>query len=81
MKNRLSYYLQRVKQGETLVIRERNTPVARLVPLPPGVPEEIASLLEGGLASWQGGKPAGCLQPPGIPQGRELAALVAEDRR
>lgn len=33
VKNRFSEYLRRVKQGEIIVITERNVPVARLVPV------------------------------------------------
>lgn len=33
LKNRLSAYLQQVRAGEELIIRDRNQPVAKLVPL------------------------------------------------
>jgi prevent-host-death family protein len=33
LKNRLSYYLDRVKKGETILVFERTTPVARIVPV------------------------------------------------
>jgi|SRR5271165_4637212 len=33
LKNRLSAYLQHVRAGEEIVIRDRNLPVAKLVPL------------------------------------------------
>lgn len=32
LKNRLSHYLSRVKRGETVLVMERSTPVARIVP-------------------------------------------------
>lgn len=35
LKNRLSYYLSRVKRGETVLVMERETPVARIVPAVP----------------------------------------------
>jgi prevent-host-death family protein len=35
LKNRLSYYLTRVKRGETVLVMERTTPVARIVPAVP----------------------------------------------
>jgi prevent-host-death family protein len=35
LKNRLSYYLGRVKKGETVLVMERNSPVARIVPIAP----------------------------------------------
>jgi prevent-host-death family protein len=35
LKNRLSAYLQQVRAGEQIVIRDRNLPIAKLVPLAP----------------------------------------------
>jgi len=35
LKNRLSQYLKRVKSGETVLVMERATPIARLVPAVP----------------------------------------------
>ena len=35
LKNRLSAYLQEVRSGEEIIIRDRNLPVAKLVPLGP----------------------------------------------
>lgn len=35
LKNRLSHYLSRVKRGETVLVMERATPIARLVPTAP----------------------------------------------
>lgn len=34
LKNRLSAYLQHVRAGEEVLIRDRNLPIAKLVPLP-----------------------------------------------
>jgi prevent-host-death family protein len=33
LKNRLSLYLNEVKAGEEIVVRDRNLPIARIVPL------------------------------------------------
>ena len=33
LKNRLSAYLNQVKDGEEIVVRDRNVPIARIVPL------------------------------------------------
>ena len=33
LKNRLSVYLNEVKRGEEILVRDRNQPVARIVPL------------------------------------------------
>jgi prevent-host-death family protein len=51
LKNRLSTYITYAKAGETIVIRDRNTPVAQLVPLPPqdGLSEEERELVAAGL--------------------------------
>lgn len=34
IKNRLSHYLELVKRGETVLVMDRKTPVARIVPVP-----------------------------------------------
>ena len=41
LKNRLSHYLNRVKRGETVLVMERATPVARIVPTAP--PSQMSS--------------------------------------
>jgi prevent-host-death family protein len=33
LKNQLSVYLHRVRSGEELLIRDRNTPIAKIIPL------------------------------------------------
>jgi prevent-host-death family protein len=81
IKSRFSRYLARVKQGETLIITERNTPVAKLVPIQEQAPPEILGLVTAGLASWRGGKPQGLTSPPATQGTKTLADMVAEDRR
>src|SRR5689334_23035006 len=50
LKNRLSAYLQEVRAGEELVIRDRNLPVARIVPIESGdLDPDEASLVASGL--------------------------------
>jgi len=34
LKNQLSAYLQYVRNGEEVIVRDRNTPVARILPIP-----------------------------------------------
>jgi prevent-host-death family protein len=34
LKNQLSAYLQFVRNGEEIIVRDRNTPVARILPIP-----------------------------------------------
>lgn len=80
VKNRFSEYLRRVKQGETLIITERNVPVAKLVPVWEKA-HPLLALVGEGEASWGGGKPCGLAQPPAVNGPSSIAALVEEDRR
>jgi prevent-host-death family protein len=51
LKNNLSAYLEQVKNGAELIVKDRNLPVARLVPLASGqdLDAEEAVLVAGGL--------------------------------
>lgn len=51
LKNRLSKYLQQVRAGQEIVIRDRNLPVAKLVPFraPDTSAEELALAASGEL--------------------------------
>jgi prevent-host-death family protein len=51
LKNRLSTYITYAKAGETVIIRDRNTPVAQLVPFVPddGITDEERSLVADGI--------------------------------
>jgi len=40
LKNRLSVYLNEVKAGREIVIRDRNTPIARIVPIGHGADQD-----------------------------------------
>ncbi|MGD0622163.1 MAG: type II toxin-antitoxin system prevent-host-death family antitoxin [Thermacetogeniaceae bacterium] len=81
VKNHFSEYLRRVKQGEIVVITERNVPIARLAPVQEKIQPQALNLVKEGVASWQGGKPRGAAVPPEVPGAASIAALVAEDRR
>jgi prevent-host-death family protein len=51
LKNNLSAYLEQVKNGAELIVKDRNRPVARLVPFIAGedLDAEEAALVAGGL--------------------------------
>ena len=51
LKNNLSAYLEQVKNGAELIVKDRNRPVARLVPLSEveDLDAEEAALVAGGL--------------------------------
>lgn len=81
LKLRLSAYLARVQEGETLVITCRGKPMAKLervVPQQP--PGAIRHLVEAGLLIYK--SPRGPLpRPLKVPPGKSLAEYVTEDRR
>ncbi len=85
LKARLSHFLDRVKDGQTVVVTERGREVARLIPSAErAMPEVVRHLLETGQASWSGTDLPDFdplpLRPrrPGQPT---VAETVAEDRR
>lgn len=51
LKNRLSTYITYAKAGETIIVRDRDTPVAQLIPLPldNGLNEEERELIAAGI--------------------------------
>lgn len=51
LKNNLSAWLEQVKNGEELVVKDRNTPIARVMPLMNGddLDTEEAALVAAGL--------------------------------
>lgn len=81
IKSQFSRYLKRVKQGETLIITERNTPVAKLVPADLQALPEILCLVDNRLACWKGGKPLGLARPSSVKGKKTLAEMITEDRR
>lgn len=79
LKNSLSSYLKRVREGETIVVTDRGVPVARVIPA--GVPDHIAKLMAEGRISWSGRKFEPPLKLPRLEPGRPLSDYIAEDRR
>ncbi len=81
LKEHLSLYLRRAKEGECITVTHRGVPIARLSPLTIRVPAGIQRLVDAGLASWPGTRPE-----PGPPvekvRGslRQVADLVSEER-
>lgn len=81
LKNRLSRYLKRVRDGERLVVTERGKPVAIITP--PAITRadrRVEAMLREGVARWGGGKPRGAPRPPRM-KGPSVAEAVIEDRR
>ena len=81
LRDNLSEYLRRVKQGELLVITDRGKPIGELGPAAGGRNTERArTLVRKGVASWSGGKPKGLSQAP-TPRAGLVSDAVIEDRR
>lgn len=45
LKNKLSGYLREVRKGEEIIVRDRNLPVAKIIPYVPDDPEEQERIL------------------------------------
>ncbi len=81
LRDNLSDYLRRVRQGELLVITDRGKPIGELGPAAGGRSQERArELVRLGVASWSGGKPKGLPRPP-RPRAGLVSDAVIEDRR
>lgn len=82
LKNRLSEYLRRAREGERVVVTERGRPIAVIsaaveAPVDPG----LESLVRAGLARWGGGKPRGSARPVKLRKGPPMSQTVIEGRR
>jgi prevent-host-death family protein len=81
LRDNLSEYLRRVREGELLVITDRGEPIGELGPVAAGSALRRArALVSGGGASWSGGKPRGLTGAP-RPRAGLVSAAVIEDRR
>ncbi len=76
----LGHYVDRARQGETIVLTEDERPIAVLS----GVDEQEIrqgwELVNAGIASWSGGKPQPPADPPKI-KGTPTSEIVIENRR
>ena len=80
LKARLSYYLQQVKAGATLVITEHHRPIGRIVPAHLTLDERLQALADAGLVAWSG-KSLAALEPVAKTCGpHTVADLLVEDR-
>lgn len=84
LKDQLSAYLKKVRAGQTLVVTDRNKPIARLEPIGPsaGDSERIAELVRQGLVSMPKAPPLTIEEirrmRPVVPGARLLEALLEE---
>ncbi len=78
LKAKLSSYVERVRQGELIVITDHGEEVAAMIPIS-SERRVIKSLIELGNAQWSGGKPKGlgCIALKGKP----LSETILEERQ
>ena len=81
LKSKLSEYLRRVKNGETIIVTERGKVIGQIGPVRQTVEERIWAMVDAGLADWNGKK-----LKPHLPviinrSGKLMSDIVAEDRR
>ena len=78
LKEKLSLYVDKVRQGGELIVTDRGKEVAMVIPIS-RERGAIKHLMESGKAAWTGGKPAGV---KGLKaKGKPLAKTILEDRR
>jgi prevent-host-death family protein len=78
LKERLSSYVLKVRNGETIIVTDHGKEVALLGPISPSV-ALAQRLVKEGKAKWGGGKPKG-LRGVKI-KGKPISDTVLEDRR
>ena len=83
LKNRLSHYLDKVRGGEEILVKDRKKPVAKIVPLASGIDldaEELELIAEGVLRPPQAELPASFwkMPRPRVKGNKALEAILAD---
>jgi prevent-host-death family protein len=82
LRNRLTQYLQEVRAGEEIVVRDRQRPIAKIVPFSvDGDPAEDAALVAAGLMRKGSGRIAPSFwkaQRPRVTPEQAIAAVTAD---
>lgn len=83
LKNRLSRYLNEVREGEELLVRDRNLPIAKIVPLSMAddiATEDLSLVASGQLRLPEARLPASfwSMPAPRVSLKRAVAAVTAE---
>jgi prevent-host-death family protein len=80
LKNKLSEYMRRVKAGETIIVTERGKTIGQIVPVKPTLEERLQTMVDAGLAEWNGQK-LKPYKPKAVNRSSHLLSdLVIEDR-
>ena len=81
LKNKLSLYMRKVKEGEILSVTERGRTIAYITPaLDQTEINEIQTMILNGLGTWKGGKPKGAKRLVQI-SGKPVSEYIVEERR
>lgn len=81
LKSRLSQYVRVVKAGETVVVTERGSPVARLVPEAVSPEKRLQALKASGAILWSGRRLRRAEPEARAHEGVDVADILVEDRR
>jgi prevent-host-death family protein len=83
LKNRLSYYLRRVRMGEVVHVTDRGTPVAELRPIPLGHGADARSIqaLERDGVVTMASEPRLDFVPVRVKHRGRASAIIIEDRK
>ena len=83
LKSRLSHFLRLTKEGSSLIITDRGTPIGRIVPIVQTgkrLDERLAAMKQAGQLEWSGRK-LSANKPVAKARGkRTVADLLVEDR-
>ena len=85
LKNRLTHYLRRTKQGEEVIVTERGTPIALIQPIrnaekAVSLEARLARLAAQGLVSLPSRKPLSRVRLVKV-SGKPISKSIVEDRR
>ncbi len=80
LKSNLSEYMRRVKNGGTILVTKRGKPIGQIVPVKPTIEEKLQSVVDAGLAEWNGRKFAPRKPVAVNACQKQVADLVAENR-
>lgn len=81
LKSQLSKYLRQVKSGRTVVITEHGKVVAQLGPIGQSVEEKMKTMVNAGLAEWNGKRLPPVKLVARLRGKKTVAEMLLEDRR
>jgi prevent-host-death family protein len=80
LKSRLSEYLRRVRQGDTVIITDHGRPIGQLSPVERPLEERLRVLQSAGMVAWNGQK-LKPIQPAAVNRSdRQVSEILVEMR-